>query len=147
MARRTARKSRKRRRRSRRSRRRRGGGPGVAANASEVNFNEKPVADGAPVEEAPVEEAPAEAQEGGKRKRRRRKGRKSKRGGGCGLTEEQTGGKRRKTKKKGGKRKLNAFFKAMLSAKKSKAKSFSYKGKTYVGKKHHRLGMIYSKKK
>jgi hypothetical protein len=145
MARRTARKSRKRRRRSRRSRRRRGGGPGVAANASEVNFNEKPVdvADDA----APVEEAPAEAQEGGKRKRRRRKGRKSKRGGGCGLTEEQTGGKRRKTKKKGGKRKLNAFFKAMLSAKKSKAKSFSYKGKTYVGKKHHRLGMIYSKKK
>jgi hypothetical protein len=56
------------------------------------------------------------------------------------------GGKRKSRKKKGGKRKLNAFFKAMLSAKKSKAKSFSYKGKTYVGKKHHRLGMIYSKK-
>ncbi len=143
MARRTARKSRKRRRRSRRTRRHRGGGPGVAANASEVNFDEKPVAEG-----EPVEEVPAEAQEGGKRKRRRRKGRKSKRGGGgCGLTEEQTGGKRRKTKKqKGGKRKLNAFFKAMLAAKKSKAKSFSYKGKTYVGKKHHRLGMIYKKK-
>ncbi len=143
MARRTARKSRKRRRRSRRTRRHRGGGPGVAANASEVDFNDKPVAEG-----APVEEVPAEAQEGGKRKRRRRKGRKSKRGGGgCGLTEEQTGGKRRKTKKqKGGKRKLNAFFKAMLAAKKSKAKSFSYKGKTYVGKKHHRLGMIYKKK-
>jgi hypothetical protein len=142
MARRTARKSRKRRRRSRRSRRRRGGGPGVAANASEVNFNEKPVD---VADEAPVEEAPAEAQEGGKRKRRRRKGRKSKRGGGCGLTEEQTGGKRRKTKKKGGKRKLNAYFKAMLAAKKSKAASFKYKGATYKGRKHKRLGMIYSK--
>ena len=144
MARRTARKSRKRRRRSRRTRRHRGGGPGVAANASEVNFDEKPVAEGAPVEEVPADEA----QEGGKRKRKRRRRKSKKRGGGgCGLTEEQTGGKRRKTKKqKGGKRKLNAFFKAMLAAKKSKAKSFSYKGKTYVGKKHHRLGMIYKKK-
>ena len=142
MARRTARKSRKRRRRSRRTRRHRGGGPGVAANASEVNFDEKPVAEGAPVEEVPADEA----QEGGKRKRRRRKSKK-RGGGGCGLTEEQTGGKRRKTKKqKGGKRKLNAFFKAMLEAKKSKAKSFSYKGKTYVGKQHKRLGMIYKKK-
>ena len=60
MARRTARKSRKRRRRSRRTRRHRGGGPGVAANATEVNFDEKPVAEG-----APDEEVPAEAQEGG----------------------------------------------------------------------------------
>jgi len=144
MARRTARKSRKRRRRSRRTRRHRGGGPGVAANASEVNFDEKPVAEGAPVEEVPADEV----QEGGKRKRKRRRRKSKKRGGGgCGLTEEQTGGKRRKTKKqKGGKRKLNAFFKAMLEAKKSKAKSFSYKGKTYVGKQHKRLGMIYKKK-
>ena len=144
MARRTARKSRKRRRRSRRTRRHRGGGPGVAANASEINFDEKPVAEGAPVEEVPVDEA----QEGGKRKRKRRRRKSKKRGGGgCGLTEEQTGGKRRKTKKqKGGKRKLNAFFKAMLEAKNSKAKSFSYKGKTYVGKQHKRLGMIYKKK-
>ena len=144
MARRTARKSRKHRRRSRRTRRHRGGGPGVAANASEVNFDEKPVAEGAPVEEVPADEA----QEGGKRKRKRRRRKSKKRGGGgCGLTEEQTGGKRRKTKKqKGGKRKLNAFFKAMLEAKKSKAKSFSYKGKTYVGKQHKRLGMIYKKK-
>ncbi len=145
MARRTARKSRKRRRRSRRTRRHRGGGPGVAANASEVNFDEKPLA-----EEAPVEEVPAdEAQEGGKRKRKRRRRKSKKRGGGsCGNDDDtMMGGKRRKTKKKkGGKRKLNAFFKAMLDAKKSKAKSFSYKGKTYVGKEHKRLGMIYKKK-
>ena len=87
---------------------------------------------------------PAAEKAGGKRKRRRRKSKK--RGGGCGLTDDHmTGGKRKSRKKKGGKRKLNAFFKAMLSAKKSKAKSFSYKGKTYVGKKHHRLGMIYKK--
>ena len=144
MARKTARKSRKRSRRSRRSRRHRGGFSakgGVAATASEISFEDKPVVeDGAKAEEV-AKDAPK--QEGGKRKRRRRKSKK--RGGGCG-DEEMHGGKRKTRKKKGGKRKLNAFFKAMLDAKKSKAKSFSYKGKTYVGKQHKRLGMIYSKK-
>ena len=46
---------------------------------------------------------------------------------------------------KGGKRKLNAYFVKMLAAKKSKAASFTYKGNTYVGKAHPRLGMIYKK--
>ncbi len=147
MARKTARKSRKRSRRSRRSRRHRGGFSakgGVAASASEISFEDKPVVeDGAKGDEVPKD---APKQTGGKRKRRSRK-RKKRGGGGCGLTDDSmNGGKRKSRKKKGGKRKLNAFFKAMLSAKKSKAKSFSYKGKTYVGKKHHRLGMIYSKK-
>ena len=142
MARKTARKSRKRSRRSRRSRRHRGGSlpPLVGAEL------EKPVeqvegevkADAEAVKDAPK-------QTGGKRKRRRRKSKK-RGGGGCGLAAPMEGGKRKSRKKKGGKRKLNAFFSAMLKAKKSKAKSFSYKGKTYVGKKHHRLGMIYSKK-
>ena len=79
----------------------------------------------APVEVAPVmeggEEAPAApAQDGGRRRRR-------------------------KTAKKGGKRKLNDFFKVMLKAKKAGAASFKYKGKTYKGRKHHRLGMVYKK--
>ena len=144
MARKTARKSRKRSRRSRRSRRHRGGFSakgGVAATASEISFEDKPVVeDGAKAEEV-AKDAPK--QEGGKRKRRRRKSKK--RGGGCG-DEEMHGGKRKTRKKKGGKRKLNAFFKAMLEAKKSKAASFKYNGKTYVGKQHKRLGMINKKK-
>ena len=120
MARRTARKSRRKsrksKRRGRRSRRQRGGN--VAATASPVEPEPEKV-----VEEVPTEEGPP--QTGGKRKRKR-KGKTAK-------------------KQKGGKRKLNAFFKAMLAAKKSKAKSFKYKGKTYKGRKHARLGMIYSK--
>ena len=55
------------------------------------------------------------------------------------------GRRRRKTAKKGGKRKLNEFFKVMLKAKKAGAASFKYKGKTYKGRKHHRLGMVYKK--
>lgn len=43
------------------------------------------------------------------------------------------------------KRKLNAYFKQMLSAKKQGLSSFSYKNKTYFGQKHPRLGMIYKK--
>ena len=43
------------------------------------------------------------------------------------------------------KRKLNAFFKQMLSAKKQGLASFSYKNKTYLGQKHNRLGMIYKR--
>jgi hypothetical protein len=53
--------------------------------------------------------------------------------------------KRGKDKRSGTKRKLNAYFKTMLSAKKQGLSSFSYKNKTYVGRKHKRLGMIYSK--
>ena len=52
----------------------------------------------------------------------------------------------RRVSMKGGRRKLNAFFKAMLSAKRQNAASFSYKGKTYVGRKHARLGMIYKRR-
>ena len=48
--------------------------------------------------------------------------------------------------KKYGKKKLNKFFALMLDAKKKGLKSFKYNGKTYVGKKHNRLGMIYKKK-
>jgi hypothetical protein len=33
----------------------------------------------------------------------------------------------------------------MLKAKKAGAASFKYKGKTYKGRKHHRLGMVYKK--
>jgi hypothetical protein len=58
--------------------------------------------------------------------------------------------KRKRTKrprtKRTGKRPLNAYFKAMLSAKKQGLSSFVYKNKTYVGKKHDKLGMIYSSK-
>ena len=79
--------------------------------------------------------------DGGRRRRKsrrktRRKSRKSK-----------TVRKSRKTKKKRGKkRKLNKYFALMLAAKKKGLKSFKYNGKTYVGKKHNRLGMIYTKK-
>ena len=48
-------------------------------------------------------------------------------------------------KKKGTKRKLNAYFKQMLEAKRTKAVSFMYKGNKYVGRSHKRLGMIYKK--
>ena len=41
------------------------------------------------------------------------------------------------------KRPLNGFFKLMLKAKKNGDESFVYNGKTYKGKKHPRLGMIY----
>lgn len=53
---------------------------------------------------------------------------------------------RKKSKsRKGKKRPLNAYFKLMLNAKKKGLASFKYKGKTYKGKKHNRLGMIYRK--
>ena len=44
-----------------------------------------------------------------------------------------------------GKRPLNDYFKTMLKAKKNKSKSFTYKGKKYVGSEHPLLGMIYKK--
>ena len=70
-------------------------------------------------------------------RRRRRKGRKSKK--------SRRTRKKRTTRKKGKKRGLNGFFKLMLNAKKKGLSSFKYKGKTYKGRKHHRLGMIYKK--
>lgn len=119
MARRTRRRS-----RSSRRRRRQKGGRGVAQNAGEI----KPV-----VEEMGHkggeghEDAPPAEQEGGKRKRKgTMKGKK-------------------KGKKKTRKRKLNPFFKLMLDAKKKGLASFKYNGKTYKGRKHKRLGMIYKK--
>ena len=132
VCRRTRRKTRKtkrnRRRRGgrRRRTRHRGGSPGVAANASPVEAEVVDVEGEAVADNKAGDGGKAEqAQKGGKRRGRKRKSSKK--------------------KQKGGKRKLNAYFKAMLSAKKSKAASFQYKGKTYKGRKHARLGMIYSK--
>ena len=51
----------------------------------------------------------------------------------------------KKVSKSKKKRKVNKFFKLMLAAKKKGAASFKYNGKTYKGKKHPRLGMIYKK--
>ena len=80
--------------------------------------------------------APVELDEdmaGGAKRKRGRKGTKKRRKG-------------KSTKKKSRKkRKLNKFFALMLAAKKKGLKSFKYNGKTYKGKKHHRLGMIYRK--
>ena len=119
MARKTRRRS-----RSRRRRRQRGGdgeepAPEVeAGDAGEV--------------EASAGDAEVGSLLGGRR--RRRKGKKSRKTR-----------KKRRTRKKGKKRGLNGFFKLMLNAKKKGLASFKYKGKTYKGKKHHRLGMIYKK--
>lgn len=65
---------------------------------------------------------------------KRRKGRKSRKS-------RRKTKKKRRTKKRG----LNGFFKLMLNAKKKGLSSFKYKGKTYKGRKHPRLGMIYKK--
>jgi len=43
-------------------------------------------------------------------------------------------------------KKMNEFFKKMLKAKKSGAKSFVYNGKTYVSKKSKTGMLIYKKK-
>ena len=115
-----ARKTRKR-SRSRRRRRQRGGNSEPAPDAEE---------------QAPEVAAAGDAEVGSLLggRRRRRKGKKSRRTR-----------KKRKTHKKGKKRGLNGFFKLMLNAKKKGLSSFKYKGKTYKGRKHHRLGMIYKK--
>ena len=52
----------------------------------------------------------------------------------------------RSKKSKGKTRKVNAYFKLMLNAKKHNLPSFKYKNKTYVGIKHKHLGMIYKAK-
>jgi len=121
MARRTRRKSRK----SKSSRRRRQrGGAGVAQNAGDFGAVEPAAQEGGDVEEGMGHKG---GQKGGKRKT---KGRKA---------------KSKTKKKKGKKRGLNPYFKLMLAAKKNGDASFKYKGKTYKGKKHPRLGMIYKK--
>ena len=124
MARRTRRKSRK----SKSSRRRRqSGGAGIAQHAGEVAAAEPVAQQGGDVEEGMGH---ADNEQKGGRRKRKTKGRKAK----------------SKTKKKRGKkRKLNPYFKLMLAAKKKGAASFKYKGKTYKGRKHNRLGMIYKK--
>ena len=43
------------------------------------------------------------------------------------------------------KRKVNEYFKMMLEAKKAGKPSFIYKGNTYKGTKHEKLGMVYKK--
>ena len=53
--------------------------------------------------------------------------------------------KSQKRIKRGVSRKLNAYFKEMLKAKRLRSSSFMYKGKKYVGRSHSRLGMIYKK--
>ena len=80
---------------------------------------------------------------GGRKRRRRRKSRKKSKK----QRKSKSARKSRKTKKKRRrKRKLNQYFKLMLAAKKKGLTSFKYKGSTYVGRKHKRLGMIYKKK-
>ena len=122
-----ARRTRKRSRSSRRRRRQKGGKAGIAENAGSI---EQPV-----VEEMGHKggeghpESPD--QTGGKRKRKRK----------AKLTKK----RKKKGKKKTRKRGLNPFFKLMLDAKKKGLASFIYKGKTYKGRKHKRLGMIYKK--
>ena len=129
MARRTRRKSRK--SKSSRRRRRQSGGSGVAQHAGDFAAVESVAQKGGEVEgmghKEEMHTSGGKDQKGGKRKK---KGRKS----------------RRKTKKKKGKKRgLTPYFKLMLAAKKIGAPSFVYKGKTYKGKKHPRLGMIYKK--
>lgn len=60
-------------------------------------------------------------------------------------------GVKRKTKKRTSKgkskkkRPVNKFFKIMLHSKRNNIESFEYKGNTYKGKHHPRLGLIYKK--
>ena len=113
-------------------------------NLSDPQYGEVGGAGGDDGAKAPVDDKPKGAgpQEGGRRRRRRtrRKSRKRKRS-----KKSRKVKKSRKTKKRRGKRGLNPFFKLMLAAKKKGAASFKYKGRTYKGRKHKRLGMIYKK--
>ena len=132
----------KRTRRRSRSRRKRQRG-GEHDGTDEVNDLE---ATGGEVEPIASEGSDVGSLLGGKRRRRKSsKSSKSK------SSKSKKGGKKaRRTRKKsksrkGKKRPLNAYFKLMLNAKKKGLASFKYKGKTYKGKKHNRLGMIYRK--
>ena len=116
----------------------------MAPLAKKSSFENAAEVEGSVVAEAIAEVADtvAATQEGGKRKRRRtrRKGKKAKK------SRKTRKSRKSKTRKKG-KRKLNPFFKLMLAAKKAGKTSFKYLGKTYKGRKHPRLGMIYKKSK
>ena len=68
----------------------------------------------------------------------------------AGAATPQQGGRRKRKSQKGGKRKMNAFFKQMLAAKRAGKTEFTYtkkggKSQRYVGRKHARLGMVYRK--
>ena len=104
------------------------------------NHEEK---DHAEMEEGPQDGGEVEGFSFGPKKggrRRRRKSRKKSKKRSKNKSAKKTKKKRRRKKK------LNKFFALMLAAKKKGAASFKYKGKTYVGRKHKRLGMIYKKK-
>ena len=123
--------ARKTRRRSRSRRRRRQKGGDSEAHTPEV---EAEVDDAGEVEASPGEAEVGSLLGGRRRKRKSKKSKKTR--------------KKRRTRKKGKKGKkrgLNGFFKLMLDAKKKGLASFKYKGKTYKGRKHNRLGMIYKK--
>ena len=45
----------------------------------------------------------------------------------------------------GHKKKMNAYFKMMLAAKRKGLRQFTYKGKTYIGHEHPNLGLIYKR--
>ena len=118
--------ARKTRRRSRSRRRRRQRGGDGEEPAPEVEAGDTGEV------EASAGDAEVGSLLGGRRRRRKsKKSRKTR--------------KKRRTRKKGKKRGLNGLFKLMLNAKKKGLASFKYKGKTYKGRKHHRLGMIYKK--
>ena len=53
----------------------------------------------------------------------------------------------KKNKRSVKKKQLNEYFVKMLKAKKDGAKSFEYKNKTYYGREHDKLGMVYSSKR
>ena len=83
---------------------------------------------------------------GGRRRRSRRSRRSSRRKSKRRSSRRRSSRRRSSRRRSKSKRKLNAYFKKMLEAKRKGAPSFEYKGNTYVGKKHHRLGMIYKRK-
>ena len=119
-----------------------------SSTASDFGSVGEAPADKAPVDKAPVDKAPvadkAPTKGGRKHRRSRKKGRKSKKSRkGSKKGSKKGSRKARKTRKR--KRGLNPYFKLMLAAKKAGAASFKYKGKTYKGRKHNRLGMIYKK--
>jgi len=62
------------------------------------------------------------------------------------IKKNKTSSSKKKGTKKKGTKKTNEFFETMLQAKREKAKSFQYNGKTYVGKKHKNLGLVYRRK-
>ena len=73
----------------------------------------------------------------------RRKSRKNSQSGGRRRRRSARRSRRRKSRK--GKRKMNAYFKLMLNAKRKKLNSFNYKGKKYVAKKTKTGMTIYKK--